>query len=138
MAFGVSHHPLIEERTFQLRFEITRPEPKTKPRKVRKPKPRVRQPKVPTKTVEERIEAQRQRDRARNQTPERKEFQRLQAQKARQERKADGLCKACPNPAIRGQTRCDTCRDKHNESRNRGTEGKPRAPKLIPEERIER
>ena len=31
-------HPLTEERTFQLRFEISRPEPKKKPRKVRKPK----------------------------------------------------------------------------------------------------
>ena len=128
-----------EERTFQLTFELTKPEPK--PKKATKPKPRkpkARKPRVPTKTVEERIEAQRQRDRARNQTPERKEAERLQKQKARRERKAAGLCKTCPNPAIPGQTRCEACRDKHNQSRNPGKEGKPRAPKLTPEERIER
>ena len=108
------------ERTFQHRFEITRPEPTKKPNKVRKPKPkkpRVRHPRVPTRTAEERIKAQRQHDRAKNQTAERKEFRRLQAQKARRERKAAGLCKTCPNPAIPGQTRCEVCRHKHNRNR---------------------
>ena len=142
---------LGESHTFQYTIDISPPpkKKKTKPARKAKPKvakatkpkprkPRVREPRVPTKTVEERIEAQRQRDRARNQTPERKEAERLQKQKARRERKAAGLCKTCPNPAIPGQTRCEACRDKHNQSRNPGKEGKPRAPKLTPEERIER
>ena len=132
---------MTEERTFQLRFEITKPEPQTKPKKVRKPKlrtPRERKPRVPTRTAEEQTQARRDYNKARSQTPERQEFKRLQEKKARQERKAAGLCKTCPNPAIPGQTRCDTCRDKHNQSRNRSMERKPRAPKLTLEERIER
>ena len=58
-------------------------------------------------------------ERERNQNPERREAARLQAQKDRRERKAAGLCKTCPNPAIPGQTRCEVCRDKHGVSRNR-------------------
>ena len=62
---------------------------------------------------------------------------RLYAKKFQEERKVASLCVACGNQAIPGQTRCEACRDKHNESRNRGAERKPRAPKLTPEERIE-
>ena len=77
-------------------------------------------------------------ERGRSQTAERKESQRLQAQKARQGKKAAGLCVGCGNQPIPDQSRCEVCRDKHNESRSRGKEVRPRAPKLTPEERIER
>ena len=130
-------HHLTEERTFQLRFEITKPEPKTKPKKVRKPKhrkPRERKPKVPTRTAEEQIQARRDYDKARSQTPERKEAARLHARQVLKDKKERGQCRVCPNEAIPGQT----CRDKHNQSRNQGANRKPRAPKLTPEERIER
>ena len=94
-----SPHPCSKRITFQLE----KPEPKTKPKKVRKPKPRkprIREPKVPTRTAEEQSEARRESDQARNQTPDRKEFNRLQKEKARQDRKAAGLCKSCPNQVI--------------------------------------
>ena len=113
-------HPLTEERTFQHHFDITRPEPKEKPRKVRKPqprKPRVRKPRVPTKTPEEQREARRAYEQTRSQTPDRKEYVRLQKQKARQERKEAGLCRICSSTAIPGQTKCEMCRDKHRVSR---------------------
>ena len=79
---------MTEERTFQLRFEITKPEPQTKPKKVRKPKlrtPRERKPRSPKLTLEERIERRREYERTRTQTPERKEAARLSAEKGRQE-----------------------------------------------------
>ena len=113
-------HPLTEERTFQLRFEISRPEPKKKPRKVRKPKPRkprARKPRVPTRTAEEQIEARQEYDKARSQTPERKEAGRLRVRQVRLERKEAGQCRDCSNEAIPGQTKCESCRDKHNRNR---------------------
>ncbi len=110
-------HPLTEERTFQLRFEISRPEPKKKPRKPKPRKPRARKPRVPTRTAEERIEARREYDKARSQTPERKEADRLRARQVRLERKEAGQCRDCSNEAIPGQTRCESCRDSHNRSR---------------------
>ena len=112
----ITPHPLTEERTFQQTFELTKP----KPRKTIKPnlrKPKARKPRVPTKTVEERIESSREYDRTRRQTDERKKFQRLYKQKVRQERKAAGQCRNCSNEAITGQTRCEVCRDKHRASR---------------------
>ena len=128
MAHGSNHitaaprvrpHPCSKRIIFQHTFELTRPEPKEKPRKIRKPqpkKPKVREPRVPTKTPEEQREARRVYDQARNQQSERKKAARLQAQKDRRERKAAGQCKTCPNPAIPGQTRCEACRDKHRAS----------------------
>ena len=110
--------PLTEGNTSQQTFELTKPKPK--PKKATKPnfrKPNAGNPGVPTKTVEERIESRREYDRTRGQTDERKKFDRLYKQKVRQERKAAGLCKTCPNPTIPGQTRCESCRDKHRASR---------------------
>ena len=116
-------HPLTEDRTFQHRFELTKPAPNQKPRKakkVRKPGPRkekLRKDPKPKRPPEEQREARRLYEQARNQTAERKEAARLQAKKVRQGKKDAGLCKTCPNPAISGQTRCESCRDKHNRSR---------------------
>ena len=113
-------HPLTEERTFQHTFDLTWPETRKKPRKVRKPKPkkeRARKPRVSTRTVEEQTEARREYDKARSQTPERKEAGRLRARQVRLERKEAGQCQACSNEAIPGQTRCESCRDKHNRNR---------------------
>ena len=96
-------HPCSKRITFPHTFELTKPEPQKKPRYVRKPKPR--KPRLPKWTVEEQIATRQEYERARNQTPERKEFQRLQAQKARQDRQAAGLCKTFSNSAIPGLTR---------------------------------
>ena len=112
--------PLREERTFQYRFEITRPEDKKKPRKVRKPEPRKEKPRkapTPKRTPEEQREARRVYEQARNQQSERKEAARLHAKKVRPERKEAGQCQSCPNEAVAGQTRCESCRDKHNRNR---------------------
>ena len=90
--------PLTEERT----VELTKP----KPRKTTNPnlrKPKTRKPRVPTKTAEERIESRREYEQTRSQTAERKELQRLKAQRVRQERKASGLCRDCSNQAMTGQ-----------------------------------
>ena len=95
------------------------------------------QPRVRRKTPEEQHEARRLYDKTRSQKPERKEAMRLYAKKFQEERKVASLCVACGNQAIPGQTRCEACRDKHNQSRNQAAERKPRAPKLTPEERIE-
>ena len=57
--------------------------------------------------------------RARNQTPDRKEYQRVRAQEQRRKAKELGLCKDCSEPAIPGQTRCPTCAEKRRESRRR-------------------
>ena len=51
-----------------------------------------RKPRTPKLTPEERIEARREYERARNQTPERKEATQLSAKKRRQERVAAALC----------------------------------------------
>ena len=96
------------------------PKVKKPSKKATKPnlrKPKAGTPRVPTETIEERTESRRQSDRIREQTDERKEFQRLYKQQVRQERKASGLCRDCSNKAITGQTRCEDCRDKHNRNR---------------------
>ena len=83
---AASPHPFTEERTFQHRFDLTWSEPKEKPRKIRKPqpkKPKVREPRVPSKTPEEQHEARRVYDQARNQQSERKEAARLHTKKVR-------------------------------------------------------
>ena len=103
----LSPHPLTEERTFQHTFDLTWPETKKKPRK----------PRVPTRTVEEQTEARREYDKVGSQTPERKEVGRLRARQVRLERKEAGQCRDCSNEAIPGQTRCESCRDKHNRNR---------------------
>ena len=112
--------PLTEERTFRHRFEITRPEDKKKPRKVRKPEPRKAKPRkapTPKRTPEEQREARRAYEQARNQQSERKEAARVHARKVQKERKETGQCRSCSNKAIPGQTRCENCRDKHRLSR---------------------
>ena len=113
-------HPLTEERTFQHFFELAKAEPKKKLDKVRKPKPKkekARKAPTPKRTPEERREARRIYEQARNQRSERKESARLHGKKARQQRKENGQCRNCSDAAIPGQTRCESCRDKHNRSR---------------------
>ena len=58
-------------------------------------------------------------ERERRQTPERKEYMRIQAVGTSNKRKASGLCKSCQNPAIPGQTRCFSCAEQHRQSRRR-------------------
>ena len=113
----------MEDRTFQHRFELNKPAHNQKPRKakkVRKHGPRKEKPRKdpkPKRTPEEQREARRIYEQTRNQRSERKKAARVHAKKVRQDKKDAGLCKTCPNPAIPGQTRCESCRDKHNRSR---------------------
>ena len=116
-------HPCSKRITFQHTFQLEQSEPKTKKAtkpKPRKPKPKdPRKPRVPTKTVEERIKSRQEYERARTQNPERKEAARVQARKVLRERKEKGQCRGCSNPPIPGQTRCEACRDKHRVSRQK-------------------
>ena len=46
-----------------------------------------------------------------------KEFKRVRATEERQRRKELGLCQECPNQAIKGQTCCPDCANKHSTAR---------------------
>ena len=67
------------------------------------------------KTPEERSEY----DRARNQTPERMAYYRQYRREHSQFAKETGRCKQCSSPAIPGQTRCETCAEKHRQARRK-------------------
>ena len=69
----------------------------------------------PTQTPEERKEH----ERARSQTPERKEYQRQHRRKQNQIAQETGKCKDCSDPAIPGQTRCQECAKKHRAYREK-------------------
>ena len=55
----------------------------------------------------------------RQQRPERQEAGRRSAQENRQRAKQLGLCRHCSAEAIPGQTRCETCAEKHRENRRK-------------------
>ena len=48
---------------------------------------------------------------------EKRELRRIRASENRQRRKELGLCKDCPNQAIKGQTRCPNCVETHRRTR---------------------
>ena len=87
------------------------PEPKAK-QPTTTPAKRIHTPKV-KRTAEERSEY----EQARSQKPERKEYNRQYQRKRNQIAKEIGKCKICPNPAIPGQTRCETCAETHRQAR---------------------
>ena len=58
-------------------------------------------------------------ERARNQMPERREYNRRYAQEQRQKAKGLGKCRDCSSSAILGQTRCESCAENHRQSRRR-------------------
>ena len=58
-------------------------------------------------------------DRARSQTPERRDYRHLLAQAKRRKAKELGQCRSCSEQSIPGQTRCPTCAEKHRESKQR-------------------
>ena len=66
-------------------------------------------------------------ERLRNQRPERRKAQNERYQKKREEAKQSGKCVNCPNQAIDGQTRCETCAEKHGKYRRRNPESKKTA-----------
>ena len=55
----------------------------------------------------------------RQQRPERQEAGRRSAQENRQRAKQLGLCRHCSAEAIPGQTRCETCAEKHRQARRK-------------------
>lgn len=59
----------------------------------------------------------REHEHLRRQHPERREAHRRIAQERRQKAKELGLCRDCRAEAISGQTRCETCAEKHRISR---------------------
>ena len=118
-----------ESHTFQYTIDLPlrkSKKRKAKPKATKQPKPE-RQPKLkraPKPTTqrtplspEERIQRRQAYDRQRRNTSERQEYNRLYAQEQRRQAKQAGLCRDCPNPAILGRTRCETCAQKHNASR---------------------
>ena len=132
---GFPPHPLTEERTFQHHFEITRPEPKRKPKIVRKPEPKKEKPRkapTPKRTPEEQREARRLHERARNRTPERREYRRRYAEEQRQRAKLLGKCQNCSKPAIPGQTRCFSCAEAHRQSPGRSDAKRRAMAKAMP------
>ena len=66
-------------------------------------------------------------DRARSQTPERKEYRRQHQRKLDKIAKETSKCVSCPNLAIKDQTRCEACAEKHRQSRRRSEEKKKAA-----------
>ena len=58
-------------------------------------------------------------ERLRRQRPERMEVKKRAEQERRRRARELGLCRDCNNKAIPGQTRCDTCAEKHRQSRGR-------------------
>ena len=56
---------------------------------------------------------------ARSQTPERKEYRRQLRRNQIRIAKEAGKCKDCSNPAIPGQTKCETCAEKHRQRRRK-------------------
>ena len=66
-------------------------------------------------------------DRLRSQRPERKEAARQIAKKRRDRRIAFGLCVVCEGSPIPGETKCDTCAEKHRIARRKSaTKGRGR------------
>ena len=120
-----------QHHTFQHTIDLRKPKSrksKVKTTRTSQPKPRARkQPKPSPKTVsqrtplspEEKALRQKAYDAARSNTPERREQKRLRAQEQRRQAGELGLCRDCPNPAKPGQTRCETCAEKHRASRRR-------------------
>ena len=66
-------------------------------------------------------------ERLRQQRPERRKAQNERYQKRREKAKLAGKCANCPNQAIEGQTRCETCAEKHRKYRRRNPESKKTA-----------
>ena len=64
-------------------------------------------------------EERREFERVRSQTPERKEYRRQLRRKPIRIAKETGKCKDCSNPAIPGQTKCETCAEKHRQRRRK-------------------
>ena len=120
-----------QHHTFQHTIDLRKPKSrksKVKTTRTGQPKPRARkQPKPSPKTVsqrtplspEEKALRQKAYDAVRSKTPERREQKRLRAQEQRRQAGELGLCRDCPNPAKLGQTRCETCAEKHRASRRR-------------------
>ena len=102
-----------EEKPSAILQEQVDPTTQTKATLTRKVK------KTPTKRVEY--------DRARSQTPERKEYRRQHQRKLDKIAKETSNCVSCPNLAIKDQTRCETCAEKHRQSGRRSEEKKKAA-----------
>ena len=89
--------------------KMAMPQPAAQPRK---PKARVE----PTPAeVEARQERQREYERRRAQTPERKELKRRITQERRDKAKLLGICVGCGAPPIPDETRCKNCAKRHRE-----------------------
>ena len=54
-------------------------------------------------------------DRARSQTPERKEYNRQRRRQERETNRQTGRCRYCPNTALPGSGRCQVCTEKHRQ-----------------------
>ena len=107
----------------------------SKPRKVNPPTaPNAKQStkttpakKAANPKVQMTLEEQKEYNRARNQAPERQEYQRRLHRKRSQTAKENRQCVNCKKPAITNQTRCETCAENYRQSRRRSEEKKKAA-----------
>ena len=98
---------------------------KTTNRKKATPQPRTPKPRVePTPAeLEARQERQREYDRRRDQTPERKELKRRSTQERRDKAKLLGICVECgAAPPTQDATRCQTCTLRNREYQKQARE----------------
>ena len=138
--------PLTYSKRINFQCTITLP---AKQPKSRKPKPKAKaKAKKPTKgkkprrtpspvELQERQQKRREYEKTRSQRPERKQDALQRQSNKRQRAKELGICSACSQPAIAGQTRCPTCAEKHrtwnrqNSEQRRSSEGaNPHQPTL--------
>ena len=114
--------------TFEFTFPLPEPSnaggrPAKRKKPSRKATPKARQskdrPELPLAEVEARRQEQLEYDRQRSTTPERREYNRLQAQERRRLAKESGLCRDCPNPAAPDRTRCESCAEEHRVGRRK-------------------
>ena len=109
----------------RITFECTVPLPTKPARKPKDPKPNAivtkpntskKPPRTPTPLeLTDRRQKRREYDKIRSQRPERLQSARDRQKKLRQKAKELGICCACSQPPIPGQTRCPSCAAKHRQ-----------------------
>ena len=129
VAIRVTPHKWAVGTTFEWEFEFPittnpayqpKPAPKRKTKKPANPKPasaRARKTSKPSTAQPVKPKASEKTKRVRLTPEERQERPRARAAEKRRKLKESGLCKDCQQPAIPGQTRCQSCANKHRQSR---------------------
>ena len=110
---GIPPHTQVIGGTFEFTFVLPKPANagggRSKARKAAKPTRKARvgtaKRKTSTKTTKPRLT-----------DDQKRELRNVRAAEERQRRKELGLCRDCPSKAIKGQTRCPECAEKHRQA----------------------